>query len=99
MIRSGCGGGTINSEMRVTVGLPWSLQPYDVWPYEYMATATWADQAYIVGSKNEFTVDNYWHRPSDVTTVRRDYMNKVCYSFNSVALPGGVNYSCLSPAP
>jgi len=84
--------GCDDNEMRIGVGLPWSMAAYQY----YTAQATWVDQSNFAG---ELDIDNYWldtqppaWNPGGV--IIRDNQGKLCFNQNSVSQPGGSNFSC-----
>ncbi len=75
-----------SSEIRFTVGLPWSLQAGT----SYNTQVVWHDTE--PQFKHELTIDNYWWKalgaPWDQPVINRDRMTKFCFYFNNVSAPG-----------
>lgn len=99
-VKDACGFGD-ESEIRMTVGLPWELRSYDYEGYEFRYTTSVDWQDYLGYYVNQITIDNYWldtRAPwwgSDV--IIRDRMTKFCFEANRVWNPytGSTGiYSC-----
>lgn len=85
VVKAACWYGD-SSEIRFTVGLPWSLQAEQ----SYNTQVIWHDLE--PQFKHEMTIDNYWWKALgaswDQPVIHRDRMTKYCFYANTVSSPG-----------